>query len=79
MPTFDSFLSLVEYLTPKAKELRAWKGNRTSLEEKQQHGSQCFGGLSIDNQLFAILVLLRLALPLTDVCIRFRMAEGTYS
>ncbi|XP_065891719.1 uncharacterized protein [Dysidea avara] len=45
MPTFDSFLALVEYLTPKAKELRAWKGSSTSLEEKQQHGSQCFGGL----------------------------------
>ena len=79
MPTFDSFLALVEYLTPKAKELRAWKGSSTSLEEKQQHGSQCFGGLSIANQLFAILVRLRLALPLTDVCTRFRMAEGTYS
>ena len=26
MPTFDSFLALVEYLTPKAKELRTWKG-----------------------------------------------------
>ena len=35
MPTFDSFLALVEYLTLKAKELRAWKGSSTSLEEKQ--------------------------------------------
>jgi len=55
MPTFHSFLALVEYLTSKAKKLRAWKGSSTSMEEKQQqHGPQCFGGLSIANQLFAI-------------------------
>jgi len=29
MPTFNSFVALVEYLTPKAKELRGWKGSST--------------------------------------------------
>jgi len=68
MPIYDSFLALVEFLTLKAKVLRAWKGSSTPLEEKQWHGSQWFGGLSIANQLFAILARLRLALPITDVC-----------
>jgi len=32
-----------EYLTPKAKELRIWKGNSTSTEERQQqHGRGSF-------------------------------------
>jgi len=46
-------------------------------EATAAYGPQCFGGLSIiANQLFAIL---RLALPLTDLCNHFRMAEGTYN
>jgi len=47
-------------------------------EKQQQHGSQCFGGLSISNFfnhiLFAVLVQSRL---LTDVHTCFRMVEGT--
>ena len=67
MPICGSFLALVELLTPKAKELRTWKGSITPPEEKLLHGSLCFGGLSIASQLFSILVHLRLALPITDV------------
>ena len=54
MPTYDSLLALVEFLTPRAKKLREWKGNNTPLEEKRWHASQCLGGLLIANQLFAI-------------------------
>ena len=61
MPTYDSFMALVEYLEPKAKEMRVWKGGSTKTEEKQQ-GSQCFSNLSTANQLFAILIRLRLGL-----------------
>ena len=46
--------------------------------EKQQ-GSQCFSNLSIANQLFAVLIRLRLGLLITDVSTRFKIPEATYS
>ena len=52
---YDSFMALVEYLEPKAKGMRVWKGSNTKTEDKQQ-GSQCFSNLSTANQFFAILV-----------------------
>ena len=78
MPTYDSFMALVEYLEPKAKEMRVWKGTNTKTEEKQQ-GSQCFSNLSTANQLFAILIRLRLGLLITDISTRFKIPEATYS
>ena len=57
MPTYDSFKALVEYLEPKAKEMRVWKGGSTKTEEKQQD-SQCFSNLTTANQFFAILIWL---------------------
>ena len=50
MPTYDSFMALVEYLEPKAA-----------------------------NQLFAILIRLRLGLLITDVSTCFKIPEPTYS
>ena len=70
-------IPLVEFLTPKAKERSL--GSNAPSEEKQWHGSQYFGGLSIANQLFAILALLRLTLLITDVYTHFRMADGKYN
>lgn len=55
IPTYDSFIALVEYLEPKAKEKRMWKGSSMKPEEKQ-HGSQCFSHLSTGNQLFSVLI-----------------------
>ena len=78
MPTYDSFMALVEYLEPKAKEMRVWKGSSTKTEEKQLR-SQCFSNLSIANQLFAVLIWLQLGLLITDVSTRFKIPEPTYS
>ena len=78
MPTYDSFLALADYLEPKVKGMRSWKGNSTSTEEKQL-GPQCFSSLSVANQLLAVLIRLRLALPITDISTRFKIAEATYS
>ena len=78
MPTYDLFMTLVEYLEPKAKAMRVWKGGSTKTEQKQQ-GSQCFSNLSTANQLFAILIRLRLGLLITDVSTRFKIPEPTYN
>ena len=78
MLTYDSFMALVEYLEPKAKDMRVWKGSSTKTEEKR-HGSQCFSNLSTTNQLFAILIHLRLGLLITDVSTHFEIPEATYS
>ena len=85
MPTYDSFLALVEYLEPKALQLRAWRGTETNtnsnIEGTQQRGvsSRCFTYLSVANQLFAVLIRLRRGLESLDVCTRFKISETTYS
>ena len=71
LPTYATFLALVDYLEPIVKAMRSWKGSSTNTEEKQ-HGLQCFANLSVANQLFSILIRLRLRLGLliTDVSTR---------
>ena len=78
LPTYDTFLALVDYLEPIVKAMRSWKGSSTIMEEKQ-HGLQCFSNLSVADQLFSILIQLRLRLLITDVSTRFRIPEATYS
>jgi len=78
IPTYNCFTALVNYLDPKVRAMRAWKGSSTSSAEKQ-YALQCFSGLSIANQMFSVLFRLRLALPLTDVSRRFKIPEATYS
>ena len=78
LPTYDIFLGLVDYLKPIVKVMRSWKGSSTNIEEKQ-HGLQCFSNLSVANQLFSILIRLRLGLLITDVSTRFKISEATYS
>ena len=82
MPTYDTFLALVEYLEPKALQLRSWRSGETSRSNTMdQKGSfsRCFTSLSIANQLFAVLIRLRRGLDSLDVCIRFKISETTYS
>ena len=81
MPTFDSFMALVEYLDPKAKDLIAWNGKytRESTNTEYYVPRTKTSELSVANQLFSVLVRLRLALPITDISVRFGVAESTYS
>ena len=80
-PTYDAFKALAEYLEPKAMEMIAWNGSQTrELDLKgKQGGSRCFHGMSVANQLFCVLARLRLSLSVGDVCVRFRISEGTCS
>jgi len=77
IPTCSCYTVLANYLDPEVKAMRAWKGSSTSSAEKQ-FGSQCFSSLSIANPMFAVLIRLRLALPLTDVSRQFKLPEATY-
>ena len=85
MPTYDTFLALVEYLEPKALQLRSWRSGETStsntMDGSHQKGSFSLTSLSIANQLFAVLIRLRRGLDSLDVCIyiRFKISETTYS
>jgi len=78
MPTYDSFMALVDYIEPKVRAMRSWRGSSTNMEEKQQ-GLQCFHNLSVANQTLSVLMRLRLALPITDVSGRFKIPEATFS
>ena len=63
MPTYDSFMGFVEYLEPKASEMISWNSSRTKeLSMKGKPGTRCFSSISIANQLFSVLIRLRLGL-----------------
>ena len=49
MPTYDSFLTIVDYLEPKAREMIAWNSSKTKGLDisGKQSGPQCFSGMSI--------------------------------
>lgn len=81
MPTSDSFMALVEYLEPKAQDMIAWNSSQTKELDLngKQGGTRCFRGMSVANQLFSVLIRLRLGLLVADVCVRFGISEGTYS
>ena len=81
MPTYDSFLAFVEYLEPKANRMISWNSSKTKELSSQgkQSGTRCFSSMSIPNQLFAVLIRLRLGLLSADVCFRFKISEGMYS
>ena len=57
IPTYNCLVALVDYLDPKVRAMRAWKGSNS---EKQY--------ASVANQLFSVLIRLQLALlPLMSV------------
>ena len=80
MPSYDSFLAIVDYLEPKAKEMIGWNSSKT--KELNISGKQCvprcFSSMSIANQLFSVLIRLRLGLLAADVSMRFKISESTY-
>ena len=81
LPTYDAFMALVAYLEPKARDMVAWNSSHTKeLDLKgRQGGSRCFHSMSVANQLFSVVICLRLGLLVADVCVHFGISEGTYS
>ena len=81
LPTYNSFVAFVEYLTPKAVALTPWNCSNTRdvVPQSSVPISQPFAGLTIADQLFSILILLRRGLEAFDVSIRFQISEATYS
>jgi len=77
LPTYSLFMSLVEYLEPKAKSMIPWNSGRT--QEDRGTSSRAFNSISVANQLFSVLIRLRLGLVVADVCFRFNFSDATYS
>ena len=77
LPSYDSFLATVDYLEPKAKEMIGWNSSKT--KELNISGKQCvprcFSSMSMANQLFSVLIRLRLGLLAADVSMRFKISE----
>ena len=76
MPTLDSFTRFVENLEPKAKDMISWNGKYNKETDCHFARSKILD-FTIANQLLAVLVRLRLALPVTDISVQFGMAEST--
>ena len=78
LPTYSSFMQLVEYLEPKAKSLIPWNSSQTHDQEDCAKSRRAFNNISVANQLFSVLIRLRLGLVAADVCFRFNISEATY-
>ena len=74
-------MALVEYLEPKARNMIAWNSSQTKElhSNGKQGGSRCSHSMCVANQLFSIVIFLRLGLLVADVCVHFGVNEGTYS
>ncbi|XP_069136298.1 uncharacterized protein [Argopecten irradians] len=77
LPTFTVFLWLFNFLKPKAEKMRYWVGQKTSSLTDRQRPST--GSLELVDQLFAVLMRLRLGLLVADLSDRFLISEGTFS
>ena len=58
----------------------AWNSSKTKElnSSGKQSGLRCFSGMSIANQLFSVLIRLRLGLLVADVCVHFKISESMY-
>ena len=80
LPVYGVFTALVTYLRPKAENLREWSGEReTAPSSSNRRGRRPFSDISIEDQLFAVLVHLRLDLYGQDISHRMGISEGVFS
>ncbi|XP_033727561.1 uncharacterized protein LOC117316886 [Pecten maximus] len=77
LPTFAVFLWLFNFLQPKAQRMKYWIGSNTAQASDRCRSST--GSLQIIDQLFAVLMRLRLGLFTADIAERFHISEGTFS
>ena len=78
LPSYSAFSLLATYLQKKACFLREWRGKKTLPATDARFGPRPWKDMSIANQLFTVLVRLRLGLWGADAAARFRMSEATY-
>ena len=78
-PTYAVFSAFVTYLEPKATRMVAWSGKRTGDVSVAHRGPKPWKNISIQDQLLAVLVRLRLAVPSLDICERMGISEAAYS
>ena len=83
LPTFVVFMSLFEYLQPKAARMRIWRGEKaeaertaSGAEHRVYHRER---QLDLVDEFLAVLMRLRLGLLVEDVCQRFGVSPSYYS
>ncbi|XP_062568027.1 uncharacterized protein LOC134233958 [Saccostrea cucullata] len=77
LPSFAVFTWLFNFLRPKAERMRYWVGSNTDQDSDRQRVST--GSLGLIDQLFAVLIRLRLGLFTSDLAYRFCISESTFS
>ena len=77
LPSYGVFKALVKYLTPKARELREWRGEKETAAEARSR--RPFSDIPIELQLFAVLARLRLNMKGQDLADRLGATETTVS
>ena len=77
LPSYGVFKALVKYLTPKARELREWRGEKETAAEGRSR--RPFSDIPIELQLFAVLAHLRLNMKGQDLADRLGATETTVS
>ena len=81
LPVYGLFVALLRYLTPKAERLTEWRGERETAADNSTHsrGRRPWVHIPVAEQLFAVLVRLRLCLNGQDIAQRMGIAVVTFS
>ena len=83
-----TLIAFLKCLEPIALHLQPWSGSTTArlydkmISEEELSSLRkcvCFSCLSVANQLFAVLIILRQGLESLNVSIRFKISEATHS
>ena len=77
-PTYVHFTLFLGLVQEKAAELKTWKGASTKEPKDNMPGVRPWRNLHIADQLFAVLVRLRLGLTGADVATRLCIPESTF-
>ncbi|XP_055999711.1 uncharacterized protein LOC125664666, partial [Ostrea edulis] len=77
LPSFAVFMWLFNFLRPKAEKMKYWSGPSTDKSSDRKRASA--GSLDLIDQLFAVLIRLRIRLLTSDIAERFQISEGTFS
>ncbi|WAR08757.1 hypothetical protein MAR_018715, partial [Mya arenaria] len=76
LPTFAVFMCLYSFLLPKAKTMQYWNGANTPVKDRQKPQSS---SLTLIEQLFAVLLRLKVGLLVQDIADRFSISNSSFS